>query len=256
MLYNLYFSKETLINYIFSYFEKPKQIPFLYFVFCILIFLCWYSFGFAHGGGLDQSGGHNCYVGSCRGSYHYHRGSSSNSNFSWLFWLFIIGVGVYYYIKSDAKTISRKDDSEDDHSIEISPDNTNSLNIDDQTISDEDSLTDRLADQDIPNEISSDIAVSPIIKENSTRFNVPVGWLNNMISLETLEKYFEGDDNQSEYLLNLKEIYCEGDEVWEYRSPKYSWDARSGSAGFALVRQEKIIFAIETIYSNVFYYPK
>ncbi len=27
----------------------------------------------AHGGGLDGDGGHNCYVGSCAGTYHYHR---------------------------------------------------------------------------------------------------------------------------------------------------------------------------------------
>lgn len=27
----------------------------------------------AHGGGLDGSGGHNCYVGSCAGTYHCHR---------------------------------------------------------------------------------------------------------------------------------------------------------------------------------------
>ena len=30
----------------------------------------------AHGGGLDGSGGHNCYVGSCAGTYHYHRNYS------------------------------------------------------------------------------------------------------------------------------------------------------------------------------------
>ena len=39
----------------------------------------------AHGGGLDGDGGHNCYVGSCAGTYHYHRGgggSNSSSNFS------------------------------------------------------------------------------------------------------------------------------------------------------------------------------
>jgi len=30
----------------------------------------------AHGGGLDGNGGHNCYVGSCAGTYHYHRNYS------------------------------------------------------------------------------------------------------------------------------------------------------------------------------------
>jgi len=39
----------------------------------------------AHGGGLDGDGGHYCYVGSCAGTYHYHRGgggSRSSSNFA------------------------------------------------------------------------------------------------------------------------------------------------------------------------------
>jgi hypothetical protein len=34
----------------------------------------------AHGGGLDSSGGHNCYVGSCAGTYHYHRYSGGGSS--------------------------------------------------------------------------------------------------------------------------------------------------------------------------------
>ena len=48
----------------------------------------------AHGGGLDQSGGHNCYVGSCAGTYHYHRGSGGDNNP--LIWLVILGLGGWY----------------------------------------------------------------------------------------------------------------------------------------------------------------
>jgi hypothetical protein len=33
----------------------------------------------AHGGGLDSSGGHNCYVGSCAGTYHCHRCGGSST---------------------------------------------------------------------------------------------------------------------------------------------------------------------------------
>jgi hypothetical protein len=33
-----------------------------------------------HGGGLDSDGGHNCYVGSCAGTYHYHRGPGVSSS--------------------------------------------------------------------------------------------------------------------------------------------------------------------------------
>ncbi len=31
----------------------------------------------AHGGGLDSDGGHNCYVGSCAGTYHCHQARGS-----------------------------------------------------------------------------------------------------------------------------------------------------------------------------------
>jgi hypothetical protein len=34
----------------------------------------------AHSGRTDSSGGHNCYVGSCAGTYHYHNGGGGASN--------------------------------------------------------------------------------------------------------------------------------------------------------------------------------
>ena len=34
--------------------------------------------GFAHGGRTDSNGGHNCNVGACRGTYHYHNDGSSS----------------------------------------------------------------------------------------------------------------------------------------------------------------------------------
>jgi len=37
-------------------------------------FLLWPSIVFAHSGRTDSSGGHNCRVGSCAGTYHYHNG--------------------------------------------------------------------------------------------------------------------------------------------------------------------------------------
>ena len=52
----------------------------------------------AHGGGLDSSGGHNCYVGACAGTYHYHQ----NGDFSLgglLFVLAIIYTVIWLYWK-------------------------------------------------------------------------------------------------------------------------------------------------------------
>jgi hypothetical protein len=38
----------------------------------------------AHSGRTDAYGGHNCYVGSCAGTYHYHNGGYSNSSPSYI----------------------------------------------------------------------------------------------------------------------------------------------------------------------------
>ena len=59
---------------------------------------------FGHGGGLDSSGGHNCYVGSCAGTYHNHQSNSSNASSSesflkeiliFIFVVFILG-GIFW----------------------------------------------------------------------------------------------------------------------------------------------------------------
>jgi len=66
----------------------------------LLLFLP--TLAFTHSGGLDQSGGHNCYVGSCAGSYHYHRGVQS-----WLdlptiiFFLIAAVIFVVWYENKD-----------------------------------------------------------------------------------------------------------------------------------------------------------
>jgi len=57
-----------------------------------------------HGGGLDQRGGHNCYVGSCAGSYHFHRPQSDNTDnssnlFGWLIVALMVGSILYPFAK-------------------------------------------------------------------------------------------------------------------------------------------------------------
>lgn len=49
-----------------------------------------------HGGGLDSDGGHNCYVGSCAGTYHYHRptGSVYGGSYSYVSPAFCVTVPV------------------------------------------------------------------------------------------------------------------------------------------------------------------
>ena len=61
------------------------------------------SNAYGHGGGLDSSGGHNCYVGSCKGTYHSHRDSyskSSNSTVGSFFGTitFLLFIGIIYFV--------------------------------------------------------------------------------------------------------------------------------------------------------------
>ena len=62
---------------------------------------------FAHGGGLDSDGGHNCYVGSCEGTYHFHNGSHNSQdvigdNFGFIIFLVIVCIG-YFSLRKDNK---------------------------------------------------------------------------------------------------------------------------------------------------------
>jgi len=56
---------------------RTLQFILFVFVFVVLIFQP-VRIVSAHGGGLDGDGGHNCYVGSCAGTYHYHRGGGGS----------------------------------------------------------------------------------------------------------------------------------------------------------------------------------
>lgn len=60
---------------------------------------------YAHGGGLDSSGGHNCYVGSCSGTYHFHGDGLADligDNLGIIFFLAII-VAVIFAVRQETK---------------------------------------------------------------------------------------------------------------------------------------------------------
>lgn len=48
-----------------------------YIFFSLVIFFSFFTVVKAHSGRTDSSGGHNCYTGSCAGTYHYHNGGSA-----------------------------------------------------------------------------------------------------------------------------------------------------------------------------------
>ncbi len=50
------------------------------FIIIPLLFLFTTTPVFSHSGGLDSNGGHNCNVGACAGTYHYHNGGNSGGN--------------------------------------------------------------------------------------------------------------------------------------------------------------------------------
>lgn len=52
----------------------------IFFLFSFYFFLSTYSY--AHSGRTDSSGGHNCRVGSCAGTYHYHNEGSGYGSIS------------------------------------------------------------------------------------------------------------------------------------------------------------------------------
>jgi hypothetical protein len=62
------------------------------------------SQAFAHGGGLDSNGGHNCYVDKCAGSYHYHVGpGGADIEFGGLVVIAIFVLMMGYLFWSDYK---------------------------------------------------------------------------------------------------------------------------------------------------------
>lgn len=54
---------------------REKKIE--YFALGFILLLLTASDASAHSGRTDSSGGHNCYVGACAGTYHYHNGGSA-----------------------------------------------------------------------------------------------------------------------------------------------------------------------------------
>lgn len=63
---------------------KLKIKRYLVVLFTSISFIATFSIGpvKAHSGRTDSSGGHNCYVGACAGTYHYHNGGSYTAPYS------------------------------------------------------------------------------------------------------------------------------------------------------------------------------
>lgn len=201
----------------------------------ILFYLLLSSMLFAHGGGLDQSGGHNCYVGSCAGSYHYHRGSSNN-DIGWFFWLVIIGGAIY--LVSRFKNNSGDNLSNHDTSYQTCQKGNE---LESKTTSDYVRL------EAVDEEVGERFSPLDVYEEEEL---IPKDWLIRKTYFEALKVAFDNEQNPDEewsQWSEFKQQYKAGDEIWEYDSPSEYWDSLAGRAGFVIVRNDKIIAEITTM---------
>lgn len=177
----------------------------------------------AHGGGLDSSGGHNCYVGSCAGTYHTH-GQSSGGASLWILLVFGIIAYVFYVIqdKSPRKTsyyVKQNQDSYD-HEQQIF----------------ETGLTQSSEPNDEPKEPQND--------EQENHFRLINEWLMDEIEIEKLHEKFDIKNSPDQEWLEwkvFKSLYREGDIVRAFDSPSDYWDSLCGMDGYALIREGKVI---------------
>ena len=88
----------------FKYLERAglKRMKKNLAAFTLLALLNTTSSVLAHSGMTDSRGGHNCYVGSCAGSYHFHGGRSSSSSGIGIFEIAFVAIGiwlVFYWVR-------------------------------------------------------------------------------------------------------------------------------------------------------------
>lgn len=199
--------------------ELPRNILLL-----VSVFLLRGNVVVAHGGGLDSSGGHNCYVGSCAGTYHTHGGSSGGSGF-WI--LLVFGVIVYiFYTKWE------KDDQ--------IPSNFNANNQDLHVYKQQDSEID-LDQNDVPKEHRND--------EQQNDYSLIKDWLKDEVQIKKLHEHFDIEDSPEQEWLEwkvFKSLYREGDMVCAFDSPDEYWESLCGMDGYALIRDGDIVKAMIT----------
>ncbi len=70
-----------------------------------------------------------------------------------------------------------------------------------------------------------------------------IEWLTNRITPEDLR----GEPGGSRFWKPLLNAYREGDELWEFSTPKHSWENLAGRGGVALVRDGVIVDSIASI---------
>jgi len=209
---------------------KPKgPFPLIVFVALIVIIsFCLIGIVNAHGGGLDGSGGHNCYVGSCAGTYHYHGGGSKTGggfNFLWLILILIVG-GYFLDARLEKKQREEIDNSSNQQVEADQPDKI--------------AATDPERAGPHPIDFNDDIVSSSDSIED---------WLLEEIDMSVLAEDFDDHkmpENEWHEWKRFKSLYEDGDIVRVFSSPQDYWNSLCGSAGYALIRDDEIIITIIT----------
>ena len=203
---------------------------------CLLVFITLIvimSFGLvgivnAHGGGLDGSGGHNCYVGSCAGTYHYHGGGSKTGggfNFLWLILILIVG-GYFLDARLEKKQREEIDNSSNQQVEADQPDKI--------------AATDPERAGPHPIDFNDDIVSSSYPIEE---------WLLDEIDMAVLaEEYDDNEMPENEWheWKRFKSLHEDGDIIRVFSSPQDYWNSLCGRAGYALIRNDQIVTTIIT----------
>jgi len=89
----------------------------------------------------------------------------------------------------------------------------------------------------------------------------PLAWLQERISIEEAEhRFMPTPDDRTKHVPELRKPFGflnarweelkarmqMGDEIWTFRSPPETWQDLAGSAGVALVRENRVIDAVVT----------
>jgi hypothetical protein len=211
-------------------------------LFTAVLFIVMPTLLMAHSGGLDRDGGHNCYIGPCAGTYHYHGGNASGFNFGWLFLAILVGIGCYYFW-SNANGSHDEDNHHGQGSVSEVTAKDAMPNFNDREAKTSSKPSPNLTIGKVNETAEADQELS---SDQSGEFNDYKSWLVRKVEINELEN---GD-----YSLNivdhewtkLKSIMVVGDEIWEYDSPADYWDSMCGEAGLALVRNGHVVFVIVT----------
>jgi len=86
----------------------------------------------------------------------------------------------------------------------------------------------------------------------TTTENIPAEWLTEETTVDLLREKLSNlpvsmREKSWRAILTFSESMKTGDRLWRYSSSEESWERKCGSAGLAIVREGKIVAAVQLI---------